>query len=71
MSEQFSDWLNSLDMANLRDLPPNDAMEMGWNECKRQILEILETNRRTYEAHMRQQDWDYYPVFVKEEIEEL
>lgn len=38
----FNEWLNTLDLANLNDLPPNDGMEMGWFACKEEILKILD-----------------------------
>ncbi len=37
----FNEWLNTLDLANLNDLQPNDGMEMGWFECKKQVLKTL------------------------------
>lgn len=41
----FNEYLNSLDLANLNDLQPNEGMEMGWYKCKEEVLKILEENK--------------------------
>jgi len=45
---KFHQWLNTLDLANLNDLQPQDGMEMGWFACKEEMLKILD-NPKSWE----------------------
>lgn len=72
----FNKWINTLDLANLNDLQPNEGMEMGWFACKNEVLKILSKYKTNISNYPEEEDSDGYDfdvisLDVIKEIEKL
>ena len=63
---KFEEWLNTLDLANLNDLQPNEGMEMGWYKCKKEVLALL-----NHSDCYKDRKYVAVPNHIIEEIEKL